>query len=79
MISFVLLSAAIFHVISQENLISAGIMALQISWYRREKGPGGIGTVGNLACLSKRFHHLPLTSILPLRGGWKLALMNEMK
>lgn len=52
---------------SQENVINAGIMALQISWHPRGKGPGGIGIASNLACLSKRFHHLPLTSILPLR------------
>lgn len=68
---------------SQENLINTGIMAGAISEYPREKkkkkSPGGLGTAGNLACLSKRFYHLPLTGILPLRRGYKLALMNEMK
>ncbi len=66
-ISFVLLSAAVFQVTSPENLINAGIMALQISWYPREKSPRGIGVASNLACLLKFFHPLSLTSILPLR------------
>lgn len=63
MISFLPLSAALFQV---THLINAGIMALQISRYPREKGPRGIGTAGNLACLSTRFHHRHPAS--PLRG-----------